>query len=216
MPEINADRNDRRLMSLLGNLASFAWGALAAAWTLEALGHTSPTRAGRAGLVPAVAIAGLALILVSYFYMTVITGPLKNGIGLWTLTRRELIPTCRSTYRVIAASVVTALLYDEIGLVGLLPLLGVVFLPRLLVPIMLRDAPIWDLSIGEATARYAGGLAEVLGLSSIAAPDPARRRHPPRRRARLTRIDDFDAVMQTVLYSHEHWDGRRRARPRVG
>ena len=88
----------------------------------------------------------------------------------------------------IAAGVVTAFLYTEIGLAGLLPLLGVVFLPRLLVPIMLRDAPIWDLSIGEATARYAGGLAEVLGLSSSAAPGPARRRHPRRRAGRASPV----------------------------
>ena len=49
----------------------------------------------------------------------------------------------------------TAFLYSEIGIAGLVPLVGVVLLPRLLVPILLRDGPIWDLSIGEATARYA-------------------------------------------------------------
>ena len=77
----------------------------------------------------------------------------------------------------IVAAAVTAFLYTEVGLAGLLPLAGVVFIPRLLVPQLLRDIPIWDLSVDEATARYAGGLANVLGLSSAPAPGAARRRH---------------------------------------
>jgi hypothetical protein len=206
-PELTRIANDRRLTSMLANLASFAWACLAAAWTLQALGHASPTELGGLDSYAAVGIAGLVLILVNYFYMTIITGPLKNGIGLWTLTRRELIPTMPVDVSVIAAGIVTAFLYTEIGLAGLLPLLGVVFLPRLLVPIMLRDAPIWDLSIGEATARYAGGLAEVLGLSSGQRRILRDAATHVGGRARLTRLDEFDAVMQTVLYSHEHWSG---------
>ena len=44
-PELTRLANDRRLTSMLGNLASFGWACLAAAWTLEALGYGSPARA---------------------------------------------------------------------------------------------------------------------------------------------------------------------------
>jgi hypothetical protein len=209
-PEMTRLANDRRLTSMLANLASFGWATLAAAWTLQALGYGSPADLGAPGSYAAVAIAGLALILVNYFYMTFLTGPVKTGIGLWLLTRRELIPTLPVDVHMIAAAAVTAFLYHEVGLVGLLPLVGVVLLPRLLVPMMLRDIPIRDLTISEATARYAGGLAEVLGLSSSQRRVLADAATHLGGRARLTRLHDFDAVMRTVLYSHECWAGGGR------
>ena len=46
-PELTRIANDRRLTSMLANLASFAWATLAAAWTLQALGHTVARGAGR-------------------------------------------------------------------------------------------------------------------------------------------------------------------------
>ena len=101
----------------------------------------------------------------------------------------------------------TAFLYSEIGIAGLVPLAGVVLLPRLLVPILLHDGPIWNLSIGDATARYARGLASVLGLSSSQRRILRDAATHVGGRACLTRLDDFDAVMRTVLYSHEHWAG---------
>ena len=215
-PELTRIANDRRLTSMLANLASFGWACLAAAWTLQALGYGSPTELGSLDSYAAVAIAGLALILVNYFYMTIITGPVKNGIGLWVLTRRELIPTMPVDAPMIVAAVVTAFLYSEIGLAGLVPLAGVVFLPRLLVPIVLRDVPIWDLSIGEATARYARGTGQRARPQLIPAPGPARCRHarrgegvshPPRR---LRRGDADRALLARAL------GGPRRARPRGG
>ena len=133
-PELTRIANDRRLTSMLANLASFGWACLAAAWTLQALGYGSPAELGSPDSYAAVAIAGLALILVNYFYMTIITGPVKTGIGLWLLTRRELIPTLPVDVPMIVAAVVTAFLYSEIGIAGLVPLAGVVLLPRLLVP----------------------------------------------------------------------------------
>ena len=45
-PELTRLANDRRLMSMLANLASFGWASLAAAWTLQALGHGVARRAG--------------------------------------------------------------------------------------------------------------------------------------------------------------------------
>ena len=91
-PELTRLANDRRLTSMLANLASFGWSTLAAAWTLEALGYGSPAQLGSLSSYVAVAIAGLALILVNYFYITVISEAVGNGMGLWFLTRREFIP----------------------------------------------------------------------------------------------------------------------------
>jgi hypothetical protein len=209
-PELTRLANDRRLTSMLANLASFGWASLAAAWTLQALGYGSPAELGAPGSYAAAAIAGLALILVNYFYMTVITGPIKAGISLSLLTRRELIPTLPVDVHMIAAAAATAFLYSEVGIVGLLPLIGVVFFPRLLVPSLLHDIPIRDLTVSEATARYAGGLAEVLGLSSSQRRVLGDAATHLGGRARLTRLDDFGAVMRTVLYSHESWAGGGR------
>jgi riboflavin transporter FmnP len=209
-PELTRLANDRRLTSMLGNLASFGWSALAAAWTLEALGYGSPAQLGSLSSYVAVAIAGLVLILVNYFYITVISEVVRNGAGLWFLTKREFIPVVPVNVALIAMSAVTVFLYTEIGLAGLLPLAAIVFIPRLLVPQLLRDIPIWDLSVDEATARYAGGLANVLGLSSSQRRVLRDAATHLGGRACLTRLDDFAAVMQAVLYSHECYSGGGR------
>jgi hypothetical protein len=206
-PELTRLVGDRRLTSTLANLGSFGWAALAAAGTLAALGYGSPTELGSLSSYAAVAVAGFALILVNYLYITAISAAVKDGMGFWFLARRELLPTMPVDVPLIAAGTLTAFLYTELGLVGLLPLIAVIGLPRLLVPQLLYDMPVSDLSVAEATSRYGQGIADVLGL------DSARRRvlrdaathvwgH-----ARLTRLADFDAVMRTVLYSHEHWSG---------
>ena len=82
-PELTRLANDRRLTSMLANLASFGWACLAAAWTLRRWATGRPQSWAAWTRTRRLAIAGLALILVNYFYMTVITGPVKNGIGLW-------------------------------------------------------------------------------------------------------------------------------------
>jgi hypothetical protein len=206
-PELTRLVNDRRLTSMLANLASFGWAALAAAWLLEGLGYGSPPQLGPASSYVAVGIAGLVLILVNYFYITVISAVVKDGTSLWFLVRRELIPTMPVDVPLIASAAACALLHAEVGLVGLAPLAAVVFLPRLLVPLLLRNVPIRDLSLGEATIRYAGGLADVLGLGSSQRRVLADAATHLGGRARLTRLDDFGAVMRTVLYSHEDWAG---------
>jgi hypothetical protein len=85
-----------------------------------------------------------------------------------------------------------------------------VFIPRLLVPALLRDIPVAELSISEATARYARGLANVLGLTGVQRRVLCDAATHIGDHARLTRLEDFHTVMQTVLFSHEHWDGDGR------
>ena len=209
-PELTRLATDRRVTSTLANLASFGWASLAAGWTLQWLGYGSPAALGTTSSYVAIAIAGLALLLVNYFYITVVSEVIKEGMGLWVLTRRELLPTLPVDVLLLGAAAGIAALYTAVGIAGLLPLAAVVFVPRMLVPRMVRDIPVWELSVEEATARYAGGLANMLGLS-------AGQRRVLRDaathlggNARLTRLDDFAAVMQTVLYSHESWGGGGR------
>ena len=209
-PEFTRLATDRRLTSTLSNLASFGWACLAAAWALELLGYGAPADLGAPGAYMAIGIAGLALILVNYFYITVLSEVISEGMSLAFLVRRELIPTMPVNIAAIAAGVLTTLLYAEIGVAGLLPLAGVVFIPRLLVPELLRDIPVWELNIGEATARYAGGLANVLGLDSSQQRVLRDAATHLGGKAHLTRLDDFGAVMQTVLYTHERWSGGGR------
>ena len=140
--------------------------------------------------------------------MTIITGPVKTGIGLWLLTRRELIPTLPVDAPMIVAAVVTAFLYSEIGIAGLFPWRAS-FLAASAGAHPLARWPDLDLTVREATARYAGGIAGVLGLSSSQRRSWRCRLHLDGR-ARLTRLDDFGAVMRTVLYPHECWAGGGR------
>ncbi|MGH2980003.1 MAG: hypothetical protein ACRDLQ_10275, partial [Solirubrobacterales bacterium] len=144
-PEFTRFASDRRMTSMMANLASFGWASLAAAWLMEPLGHASPVELGSMSSYLGVAVAGLALVLVNYFYITVISAVVKDGMGLWFLTRRELIPTMPVNASLIAVATLTAFLYTEVGLIGLLPLVGLVFLPRLLVPRLLQDVPVRDL-----------------------------------------------------------------------
>jgi hypothetical protein len=206
-PELARLATDRRLTSVAANLASFGWAALAAAGTLAALGYGSPAELGPLSSYAAVATAGLVLVLVNYAYITVISAAIGHGMGLWVLARRELFPTLPIDVVLIAAGTATAFLYTEIGVAGLLPLVAVIGLPRVLVPQLLYDMPVSELTVAEATGRYGQGIADVLGLDSV-------RRRVLRDaathvgvHARLTRLSDFDAVMRTVLYSHEHWSG---------
>lgn len=209
-PEFTRLAGDRRLTSMLANLASFGWACLAAAGTLAALGYGSPAELGSAGSFVAVLVAGLILILVNYFYIAVVSAVVKDGTSLWFLSRRELLPTMPVNVVLILAAAVTAFLYTDVGVPGLLPLAGVVFLPRFLVRHLLYDMPIWNLTVAEATARYTGGLADVLGLDSSQRRVLRDAATHVGGHARVTRLEDFDAVMRTVLYSHERWDGGGR------
>jgi hypothetical protein len=206
-PEFTRLASDRRVTSTLANLASFGWACLAAGWVLGWLGYGAPADLGTPGAYFAIVIAGIALLLVNYLYITVISEVIKERMSLWFMIRRELIPTMPANVPLLAAGALATFLYAEIGVAGLLPLAGIVFIPRLLVPELLRDIPVCELGIGEATARYAGGLANVLGLNATQRRVLGDAATHLGGHARLTRLDDFGAVMRTVLYSHEYWAG---------
>ena len=209
-PELTRLADDRRLTSLLANVASFGWATLAAAWTLDPLGTLTPANLESASAYLAIGVAGLVLVLVNYFYITIILDRVKEGTGLLFAVRRELIPTLPVVVPMLVAAAVTAFLYEQFGVVGFLPLAGVLFIPRLLVPALLRDVPVAELSIAEATALYVRGLANVLGLSAVQRRVLCDAATHIGDHARLTRLEDFNTVMQTVLFSYERWDGDGR------
>ena len=71
-PEISAwIERRRRLVALLGNTAAALWGALAAAWTLEATTGGMPLHPGLQDL-PAVALAGAVLLVAGYLVTTLV------------------------------------------------------------------------------------------------------------------------------------------------
>lgn len=209
-PELTRLATDRRLTSMLANVASFGWATLAAALTLDPLGRVVIADVGSAGSYSAVGFAGLVLLLVNYFYITIISDRIKDGTSLVFATRRELVPTLPVVVPMLLAATATAFLHDQFGVVGFLPLVGVVFIPRLLVPVMMRDIPVGELSVPEATARYVRGLADVLGLSGAQRRVLCDAATHIGDHATLTRLEDFHTVMQTVLFSHERWNGEGR------
>ena len=80
-PEISRWIERGRVVSLLGNTASALWGALAAAWTLEATDGGVPLHPGVQDL-PAVALAGAVLLVVGYLVATLIVSVAWEGLKL--------------------------------------------------------------------------------------------------------------------------------------
>jgi hypothetical protein len=207
-PGVSAYIERRRLNAFVGDTASAAWASLAAAWTLEALTGGIPVSFANASAVGAVAVAGAVFIAVQYLVTTVVIGVVEKGMHLLTLIDLELMDVAPVSAALIAVGALSAFLYDEIGLVGLVPLAVVALGPRLLVQrlVSLRDPA--ELDLPTAIVLYARALAEALSL------DADRRRIVADAAThlggtkRLTRIDDFQSVMQTVLYCHERWDGK--------
>jgi hypothetical protein len=206
LPEINGWLARGRIVSLLGNTASAFWGAWAAAWTLEALTSGIPLDPQLADL-PAVAIAGAVLLGVSYLVTTAIVSLVWEGHALRSLVEQEFAELAPASILLDAVGTITVLLYEQVGLAGLSPLALLVLLPRAVVPWLSKSRDPGKLDRSEATLLYARAIAQGMEF------DPTQKRilldaatHLGDHK-RLTRIEDFERVMQTVLYCREHWDG---------
>ena len=205
-PELSAWIERRRVMSLLGNTAACVWGALAGAWTLEAFTSGVPPDPVWLDL-PAIAAAGAVLLVVGYLVTTLLVSVVWERLKLTTLVEQEIQEQAPACAVLLAIGTVTTLLYEELGLVGLLPLAFLVLVPRAFVPLLSRSRDPTRLALAEATALYARAIAEALDLDGTEKRillDAATHVGSDKR---LTRIEDFDRVMQTVLYRHEQWDG---------
>jgi hypothetical protein len=204
-PELSAWIERRRVMSLLGNTAACVWGALAGAWTLEAFTSGVPPDPVWQDL-PAIAAAGAVLLVVGYLVTTLLVSVVWERLKLATLVEQEIQEQAPACGVLLAVGTVTTLLYEELGLVGLLPLAFLVLVPRAFVPLLSQSRDPARLALPEATALYARAIAEALDLDSTAKRillDAATHVGGDKR---LTRIEDFDRVMQTLLYRHEQWD----------
>ena len=205
-PELSAWIERRRVMSLLGNTAACAWGALAGAWTLAAFTSGVPPDPVWRDL-PAIAAAGVGLLVVGYLVTTLLVAVVWERLKLATLIEQEIAEQAPACAILLVTGTVTTLLYEELGLVGLSPLAFLVLVPRAFVPLLSQSRDPTRLALPDATALYGRAIAAALDLDSTQKRillDAATHVGTDKR---LTRIEDFDRVMQTVLYRHEHWDG---------
>ncbi len=207
-PGVSAYIERRRFNTFAGDVASGVWASLAAAWTLEALTAGIPVGFGDPFAVATVVAAGVVFIGIQYLVSAALVGVVDRGLHLFALIDQELLALAPVCAALIGVGALSALLYDEIGLVGLAPLAMVAVGPSLLGRLFVRVRDPAALDRPAAIALYSEAIAEALSL------DAGRRRIVADAAThlggskRLTRIDDFPSVMQTVLYCHERWDGR--------
>ena len=198
---------NRRFQSMTANLASYGWGALAASFVLTALVSDAPLDVDGLGQCGAVALAGAALIFVNWLVSSGFVSVLYDGIKLRVAFEQEIAPIIPLNAALIATAVLSAFLYDQVGVPGLAPLGGILVLPRVLTPRLIKDVPVSELERSEATAFYAQAIADVLDLdrkTKRVLTDAATHIDGS---ASLTQIEDLPAVMRTVLYCRERWDG---------
>ena len=206
-PGISAFVERRRPTAFVADTASAAWASLVAAWTLEALTTGIPLSVTGLSGVGAVAVAGAVFLAVQYLVATLLIGVVEKGVRPSTLIDQELKEFAPVSAALILAGAVTALLYEEFGLAGLVPLAILVIAPRVLVAFLVRPRDPGKLDRPAAISLYARALAEVLSLDAEQRRILADAATHLGGAKRLSRIDDFQRVMQTVLYCHEHWDG---------
>jgi hypothetical protein len=206
LPEINGWFERGRVVSLLGNTASAFWGALAAAWTLEALSGGVPLDPVLADL-PAVAITGAVLLGAGYLVSALIVCVVWEGHSLKPLVEQEVAELAPASMPMLVGGTLVVLLYEKFGLVGLVPLGLLLLLPRIVVPRLAQSRDPARLDRTAAIALYARAIAQRLDLDAMqkrVVLDAVTHLGDAKR---LTRIEDFDRVMQTVLYCRERWDG---------
>jgi hypothetical protein len=205
-PELARWLEGHPTVRFLGNLASFGWGALLASLVLEGLASGAPVDLDAQGYV-AIAVAGAVFVAVNYLLTTFFGQVLPEGARFWIVFRQEFVPSSPVAAGLIGAALLTIFLYDQIGIAGLAPLGLILFLPRLLTPLVMKTEPVSTLSRSQATALYASGLADELGLDSVQRRVLADAASHLGGSASLHRLEDFTSVMQTVLYCRERWDG---------
>ena len=193
---------------LVANTASAFWACWAAAWTLGATSGEVPLAHAGVQDAPAIAIAGGVLLGVNYLVMTVPVNVIWHGHDFRALAEQELAGLAPASALLVAAGTVTALLYEFVGFAGLAPLALLVLLPRVVVPRVARTHEPGKLDREAATALYARAIAAGIEFDAVQTRvllDAATHLGGSKR---LTRIEDFDRVMQTVLYCRERWDGK--------
>jgi hypothetical protein len=191
----------------VGNVASYGWAVLITSLVLTGFASEAPLDLDP-GAYAAIAVAGAVMVLLNYLLTTLMGEVLHDGIRLRVAFMQELVPSSPVSLGLIAAALITIFLYDKVGIVGLAPLALMLIVPRLLTPVLLRKEPVSHVPRSRATAIYAEAIADELELERGQKRILADAASHLGGSASLTRLEDFTAVMQTVLHHRERWDGQ--------
>ena len=196
----------RQPLSVLTNLVMCGWTCLAAGLFMNAVGFPAPVAESEPLLYLAVFVAGLVIVAIDTFVLSTVS-VMYDDIDAQVLLRGILRTVIIPDVAMGAIAAVVLWTYFEFGIAGLVvPLVAVALLPRAVVHLFDRQ-PIDAMEVADATSHYATLLGGALGVS----------RHDRRvltdagaqmgGRPALNRSDDFQDVMQAVLYAGERWDG---------
>jgi len=215
--EIGAFAVQRRPLDVfLVNASSFAAAALAGGAVFAALVGAAPLEASP-GLsdASAIALSGVAMLLVNFFVCSFLTRVLRDRQPLAQVVRTELLPLAPATLAMVVAGTLTAIIYSAVGVLALGLFALVVIVPQMLIPVLLRPRPVHELEQADAVALYAQAIGRSLGLKRedrLVLKDAAaymRERQLRPREGDLSNYSDEHraALVEAVLFHREHWDG---------
>lgn len=149
------------------NIASFGWGALAAAAVLAGLGHPAGQLDDSVSAISAFALAGITYFVVNYAVTRGIVAVLAGGQPLVATVRRELVPTLPADVAMVLAATGSVALSIAVGPAGMVPLVLAVAAPRITMIVLAKLAvPARTLPVRELRLHYAEALADQLAISS--------------------------------------------------
>lgn len=140
LPEL-VSRRVNGMLGQIANLASYGWGALAAANVLKLLGHPTAGSQATLGAAGALAAAGFAYFVVNFLVARGLFATLGRGRSLLGLIRQELVPALPAVSAIVLAAAASAVFTAAIGPAGLLPLALAVTAPQLALAIIAHSTP---------------------------------------------------------------------------
>jgi len=207
----------RRLDALLANLTSFAAATLWGSVVLSMLAGELPVEQalGPDGYL-GIAAAAATMLAVNFLVGTIVIGVLRDRRPFLPALRSELLVVAPAALGMIAAGVLAAFLYLQIGVIALATFAVAASIPAAVLPRLLHRRPVAELERPEAVAVYAQALARAIGLNraqTLVVRDGAhliRERRQPSREGVLRGLGDTHRIelIEAVLFYGEHWDGR--------
>jgi HD domain-containing protein len=205
-----------RATAFFANVASFCWAAVAGGLVMTMLGGGEPLADPAPTTVAAVALAGLLMQAVNYFVVRALVAGVRDGRNLSKVARTELLGSAPVIVLMTAVGTATVFLYMEIGVLALGLFALAVQVPLFLLPALMRPRPVAELDHTGAVRLYALAIADVLDLGyrkCQVLKDAAqfiRERPLVPRDGELSSVSTEHrlALVESVLYYREHWDGR--------
>jgi HD domain-containing protein len=204
------------LHGILATVASFGWAVLAASLVLNAITSGDPVRLDTVTAYPAIALAGVTLLSANFVIARGIFAVIGLGRSLVATVAREFVDPLPGTCFMLALGIATAYLYTEIGVLAFAAFSLITIVPQALLPLLLKRRLVADLEHTEAVAVYADAIAVSLKLPDmdrLVLKDAAQYIRERPIVPRDGTLSDFgqahrNALVETVLYYREHWDGR--------